>query len=456
MKQTLAYIETNKERFVEELFDLLRIPSISAQPSLHKEDMVRCAEWLAASLVKAGADTAQVMPTNGNPVVYAEKIVNPEARTVLVYGHYDVMPVDPREEWKTEPFEPVIKDGRIWGRGADDDKGQLFMHAKAFEAMCATDSLPCNVKFMLEGEEEIGSANLYDFCRENKELLAADIILVSDTSMISMDTPSITCGLRGLTYMEVEVTGPNKDLHSGLFGGAVANPANVLTRLVSSLVDENGRVTIPGFYDDVRELTPAEREAFNQAPFNMDDYKRALDIDEVEGEAGYTTIERTGVRPSLDVNGIWGGYTGEGTKTVIPSKASAKISMRLVPNQDFEKIGELFKAHFEAIAPKSVKVDVRFLHGGAPYVAPTDMAAYKAAEKAIVDTFGKKPLPFYSGGSIPIISGFEQILGIKSLLIGFGLAEDAIHSPNESFGLNQFYKGIETIPLFYKYFAEQE
>ncbi|MBQ3246519.1 MAG: dipeptidase [Alistipes sp.] len=435
---------------------MLRIPSISAQPSLHKEDMVRCAEWLAASLVKAGADNAQVMPTNGNPVVYAEKIINPEARTVLVYGHYDVMPVDPREEWLTEPFEPVIKDGRIWGRGADDDKGQLFMHAKAFEAMCATDSLPCIVKFMLEVEEEIGSANLYDFCRENKELLKADIILVSDTSMISMDTPSITCGLRGLTYMEVEVTGPNKDLHSGLFGGAVANPANVLTRLVSSLVDNKGRVTIPHFYDDVRELTPAEREAFNQAPFCLEDYKRSLDIDDIEGEEGYTTIERTGVRPSLDVNGIWGGYTGEGTKTVIPSKASAKISMRLVPNQDFEKIGELFKAHFEAIAPKSVKVDVRFLHGGAPYVAPTDMAAYKAAEKAIIDTFGKKPLPFYSGGSIPIISGFEQILGIKSLLIGFGLAEDAIHSPNESYGLNQFYKGIETIPLFYKYFAEQQ
>ncbi len=456
MKQTLAYVEANKERFVEELFELLRIPSISAQPSLHKEDMVRCAEWLAASLMKAGADNAQVMPTNGNPVVYAEKIINPEARTVLVYGHYDVMPVDPREEWLTEPFEPVIKDGRIWGRGADDDKGQLFMHAKAFEAMCATDSLPCNVKFMLEGEEEIGSANLYDFCRENKELLKADIILVSDTSMISMDTPSITCGLRGLTYMEVEVTGPNKDLHSGLFGGAVANPANVLTRLVSSLVDDKGRVTIPHFYDDVRELTPAEREAFNQAPFCLEDYKRSLDIDDIEGEEGYTAIERTGVRPSLDVNGIWGGYTGEGTKTVIPSKASAKISMRLVPNQNFEKIGELFKAHFEAIAPKSVKVDVRFLHGGAPYVAPTDMAAYKAAEKAIVDTFGKKPLPFYSGGSIPIISGFEQILGIKSLLIGFGLAEDAIHSPNESYGLNQFYKGIETIPLFYKYFAEQQ
>lgn len=447
------YIAANNDRFLSELFELLRIPSISAQ-SYHKEDMVRCAEWLAAALVKAGADHAEVMPTNGNPVVFGEKRIEGAKRTVLVYGHYDVMPEDPRDEWRTNPFEPEIKDGRIWCRGADDDKGQLFMHVKAFEAMCATDSLPCNVKFMLEGEEEIGSANLYDFCRENKEMLAADIILVSDTSMISMDTPSITCGLRGLTYMEVEVTGPNKDLHSGLFGGAVANPANVLTRLVSSLVDENGHVTIPGFYDDVRELTPAEREAFNKAPFSLDEYKKALDIDDVEGEAGYTTIERTGVRPSLDVNGIWGGYIGEGTKTVIPSKASAKISMRLVPNQNFEKIGELFKAHFEKIAPKSVKVDVRFLHGGAPYVAPTDMAAYKAAEKAIEQTFGKKPLPFYSGGSIPIISGFEQILGIKSLLIGFGLAEDAIHSPNESYGLNQFNKGIETIPYFYKYFAE--
>ena len=447
------YIAANNDRFLSELFELLRIPSISAQ-SYHKEDMVRCAEWLTAALVKAGADHAEVMPTNGNPVVFGEKRIEGAKRTVLVYGHYDVMPEDPRDEWRTNPFEPEIKDGRIWCRGADDDKGQLFMHVKAFEAMCATDSLPCNVKFMLEGEEEIGSANLYDFCRENKEMLAADIILVSDTSMISMDTPSITCGLRGLTYMEVEVTGPNKDLHSGLFGGAVANPANVLTRLVSSLVDENGHVTIPGFYDDVRELTPAEREAFNKAPFSLDEYKKALDIDDVEGEAGYTTIERTGVRPSLDVNGIWGGYIGEGTKTVIPSKASAKISMRLVPNQNFEKIGELFKAHFEKIAPKSVKVDVRFLHGGAPYVAPTDMAAYKAAEKAIEQTFGKKPLPFYSGGSIPIISGFEQILGIKSLLIGFGLAEDAIHSPNESYGLNQFNKGIETIPYFYKYFAE--
>ncbi len=448
------YIEQNKERFLSELFDLLRIPSISAQTE-YKPQMVKCAEWLAASLVKAGADRADVLPTEGNPVVFAEKIIDPAAKTVLVYGHYDVMPVDPIDEWRTTPFEPEVKDGRIYGRGADDDKGQLFMHAKAFESMCATDNLPCNVKFLLEGEEEIGSPSLYKFCEDNKELLKADIILVSDTSMISMQTPSITTGLRGLTYMQVEVTGPNKDLHSGLFGGAVANPANVLTRLVASLVDENGHVTIPGFYDDVLELTKEEREAFNKAPFNLDNYKEALDIDDVEGEAGFTTMERTGIRPSLDVNGIWGGYTEEGTKTIIPSKASAKISMRLVPNQNFEKIAELFEKHFRAIAPKSVKIDVKFLHGGMPYVAPTSMPAYQAAEQAIEETFGKKPLPFYSGGSIPIISGFERILGIKSLLIGFGLAEDAIHSPNESYGLNQFYKGIETIPLFYKYFAEK-
>ena len=455
MDQVKQYIEANRERFVNELFDLLRIPSISAQ-SEHKPDMQRCAEHLAAALVKAGADRAEVMPTEGNPVVYAEKIVSPKAKTVLVYGHYDVMPVDPRDEWRTEPFEPVVIDGRIWGRGADDDKGQLWMHAKAFEAMCATGTLPCNVKFMLEGEEEIGSPSLYDFCRRNKKLLKADIILVSDTSMISMQTPSITCGLRGLAYMEVEVTGPDKDLHSGLFGGAVANPANVLARLVASLIDENGHVTIPGFYDDVRELTAAERRAFNRAPFNLAAYKRSLSIGDVEGEAGYTTIERTGIRPSLDVNGIWGGYIGEGTKTVIPSKASAKISMRLVPNQDYRKISRLFERHFRAIAPRSVKVKVRALHGGMPYVAPTDMPAYKAAEKAVARTFGKKPLPFYSGGSIPIISGFESILGIKSLLIGFGLAEDAIHSPNESFGLEQFYRGVETIPWFYKYFAESK
>ncbi|WP_418983834.1 dipeptidase [Alistipes sp.] len=453
MDKVKHYIEANNDRFISELFDLLRIPSISAE-SAHKPDMERCAEFLAAALAKAGADRADVLPTEGNPVVYAEKIVSPKAKTVLVYGHYDVMPVDPREEWHTEPFEPVIQEGRIRGRGADDDKGQLWMHAKAFEAMCATDSLPCNVKFMLEGEEEIGSPSLYKFCEQNKKMLKADIILVSDTSMISMDTPSITCGLRGLAYMEVEVTGPDKDLHSGLFGGAVANPANVLARLIARLVDENGHVTIPGFYDDVRELTPAERRAFNKAPFSLAAYKKSLAVGDVEGEAGYTTLERTGVRPSLDVNGIWGGYTGEGTKTVIPSKASAKISMRLVPNQDYRKISKLFERYLKAIAPKSVKVKVRALHGGMPYVAPTDMPAYKAAERAVQETFGKKPLPFYSGGSIPIISGFESILGIKSLLIGFGLAEDAIHSPNESYGLDQFRRGVETIPLFYKFFAE--
>ncbi|MCX4261411.1 MAG: dipeptidase [Alistipes sp.] len=453
MDNVKVYIEQNKDRFLSELFDLLRIPSISAQSS-HKGDMQTCAEWLAAALVKSGADRAEVMPTEGNPVVYAEKIIDPKARTVLVYGHYDVMPVDPLDEWRTDPFEPVVTDGRIWGRGADDDKGQLYMHAKAFEAMCATDSLPCNVKFMLEGEEEIGSASLYKFCADNKQLLEADIILVSDTSMISFDTPSITCGLRGITYMQVEVTGPDKDLHSGLYGGAVANPANVLTQLVASLVDENGHVTIDGFYDDVRVLTDSERTELNKAPFSLDEYKRAVDVRDVAGEAGYTTIERTGIRPSLDVNGIWGGYIDEGTKTIIPSKASAKISMRLVPDQDFNKIAELFEKHFRKIAPRSVRVDVRFLHGGAPYVSPTDMPAYKAAERAVEQTFGRKPLPFYSGGSIPIISGFEKILGIKSILLGFGLSQDAIHSPNESYGLDQFYRGIETLPLFYKYFAE--
>lgn len=455
MIKSRYYIKQNSERFESELFDLLRIPSISAQSS-HKGDMVRCAEWLAASLLKAGADKAEVMPTEGNPVVYAEKIIDPKAKTVLVYGHYDVMPVDPVEEWHTDPFEPVIKDGRIWARGANDDKGQSFMHVKAFEAMVNCGELPCNVKFMLEGEEEIGSASLYKWCRDNKKMLKADVILVSDTSLIGWETPSITCGLRGLCYMEVEVTGPNKDLHSGLYGGAVANPANVLTRLVASLIDETGHITIPNFYDDVRELTPAERRAFNKAPFCLREYKKALEIGDVEGEDGYTTIERTGVRPSLDVNGIWGGYTEEGTKTVIPSKASAKISMRLVPDQDYVKIGKLFEKHFKAIAPKSVKVKVRTLHGGAPYVSPTDLPTYKAAAKALEETFGKKPLPYYSGGSIPIISGFEKILGLKSILMGFGLDRDAIHSPNESYGLDNFYRGIETITLFYKYFAQSK
>ncbi len=451
--ETKSYIDAHRDRFLAELFDLLRIPSISAQ-SEHKPDMKRCAEWLAAKLVEAGADRAEVMPTEGNPVVYAERIVDPALPTVLVYGHYDVMPVDSVDEWRTEPFEPVVKEGRIWGRGADDDKGQLFMHAKAFETLCATDSLPCNVKFMLEGEEEIGSSSLYGFCEEYKELLQADVILVSDTSMLGMDTPSITVGLRGLSYVEVEVKGPNKDLHSGLFGGAVANPAIVLSQMIARLVDDRGRITIPGFYDGVRELSAAEREAFNAAPFSIEKYKEALEIGDVAGEEGYTTLERTGVRPSLDVNGIWGGYTGEGSKTVIPSTASAKISMRLVPGQEPERIARLFEAYFKSLAPESVTVSVKYLHGGMPYVSPTDMPAYKAAEQAIVETFGRKPLPFYSGGSIPIISGFERILGIKSLLIGFGLSQDAIHSPNESYGLDQFYKGIETITAFYRHLAE--
>ena len=448
-----TYIAQNKDRFLEELFELLRIPSVSAQ-SEHKPDMVKTAEWLKKALLKSGADKAEVMPSEGNPVVYAEKIIDPAKPTVLVYGHYDVMPEDPIDEWKTNPWEPVVKDNRIYARGANDDKGQLYMHAKAFETMVATGTLPCNVKFMLEGEEEIGSPSLYKWCRDNKELVKADIILVSDTSLISWETPSITCGLRGLCYMQVEVIGPNKDLHSGLYGGAVANPANVLTDLVSSLIDEHGRITIPGFYDDVRELSPAEREVLNQAPFSVEEYKKALDVKELKGEEGYTTMERTGVRPSLDVNGIWGGYTLEGTKTIIPSKASAKISMRLVPHQNHIKIAELFEKHFRTIAPDYVKVNVKALHGGQPYVSPTDLPAYKAAEKAMEATFGKKPLPFYSGGSIPIVSGFEDILGLKSILIGFGLDKDAIHSPNESYGLDNFYRGIETITLFYKHYAE--
>lgn len=453
MNKVNEYIAANRERFLAELFELLRIPSISAQAE-YKDDMVRCAEWLRDALLKSGADRAEVMPTAGNPVVYAEKTVEPSAPTVLVYGHYDVMPVDPLDEWKTEPFEPVVKDGRIYARGADDDKGQLFMHVKAFEAMVKTGSLPCNVKFMLEGEEETGSASLYKFCEDNRAMLRSDVILVSDTSLIGWDTPSITCGLRGLTYMQVEVQGPDRDLHSGLFGGAVANPANALAGIIAKLIDDKGRITIPGFYDGVRELTAAQREEFNKAPFDPAAYKKSLGIGDVAGEEGYTTMERTGVRPSLDVNGIWGGYTGEGTKTIIPAKASAKISMRLVPDQDYHRIGELFTRYVERLEPESVKVKCEFLHGGAPYVTPTDLPAYRAAERAMEQTFGKKPLPYYSGGSIPIISGFEKILGVKSVLMGFGLDIDAIHSPNESFGLDNFYRGIETLPLFYKYFAE--
>ena len=416
--------------------------------------MVRCAERWKELILAAGADKAEVMPTDGNPVVYGEKMVNPNAPTVLVYGHYDVMPVDPEELWNTKPFEPVIKDGKIWARGADDDKGQSFMHAKAFEYLVKTNQLTCNVKFMLEGEEEIGSTSLYGFCEKNKELLKSDIILVSDTSMIATDTPSITVGLRGLTYLEVEVKGPNADLHSGIFGGAVANPINILCQMIASLTDERNRITIPGFYDDVLVVSDEERALMAQAPFNLEDYKKALDIEEVHGEEGYTTIERTGIRPTLDLCGIWGGYTGEGSKTVLPSEAHAKVSMRLVPNQNSQKIAEMFQKHFEAMAPKCVKVKVTPCHGGEAYVSPIDMPAYKAAEKAYETTFGKRPIPTRSGGSIPIIAGFEKILGVKSILMGFGLGSDAIHSPNENYKVEHFLKGIETIPYFYKFYGE--
>ena len=453
MEHVKEYIEANKERFLEELFELIRIPSISSL-SNHKPDMLKTAEHIKESIIKAGADKAEVMSTIGNPVVYGEKIINPELPTVLVYAHYDVMPVDPLELWKSKPFEPVIKDGKIWARGADDDKGQGFMHIKAFELMVQTNTLPCNVKFMIEGEEEIGSPSLGKFCAENKELLKADVILVSDTGMIAPDIPSITTGLRGLSFMEVTVTGPNKDLHSGLFGGAVANPANILCKMIDSLMDDDNKVTIPGFYDDVIVVSDEERAEMAKAPFTLDEYKKALDLNEVWGEKGFSTNERTGIRPSLDVNGIWGGYTGEGAKTVLPSKAHAKISMRLVPNQDNNKISELFEKHFKAIAPPYVKVEVKALHGGQGYVSPTDMIAYKAADKAYTEVYGKKPVPVRSGGSIPIISTFEEVLGIKSILMGFGLESDAIHSPNENFPLEQFFNGIETIPYFYKYFVE--
>ncbi|MCF8296309.1 MAG: dipeptidase [Saprospiraceae bacterium] len=453
MEYVKKYIETHKDRFLEELFELIRIPSISSL-SEHKADMQKTAEHIKKAIIDAGADKAEVMPSIGNPVVYAEKIINPELPTVLVYAHYDVMPVDPIELWKSQPFEPVVRDGKIWARGADDDKGQGFMHIKAFELMVKTDTLPCNVKFMIEGEEEIGSPSLGKFCEENKELLKADIILVSDTGMIAPDIPSITTGLRGLSFMEVTVTGPNKDLHSGLFGGAVANPANILCKMIDSLLDENNQITISGFYDDVIVVSDAERAEMAKAPFELDEYKKAIDVAEVWGEKGYSTNERTGIRPSLDVNGIWGGYTGEGAKTVLPSKAHAKISMRLVPNQDNHKISELFEKHFKAIAPPYVKVEVKALHGGQGYVSPTDSIAYQAADKAYTKVYGKKPVPVRSGGSIPIISTFEQILGVKSILMGFGLESDAIHSPNENYPLEQFFNGIETIPYFYQYYVE--
>lgn len=447
------YIETNKNRFLEELFALLRIPSISSE-SAHKPDMLKAAEYWKAQLLEAGADKAEVMPTEGNPVVYGEKIINPKAKTVLVYGHYDVMPVDPLDLWKTPPFEPQIIGDRLYGRGANDDKGQSFMHAKAFEYMVRENCLPCNVKFMLEGEEEIGSPSLEKWCADHKEMLKADVILVSDTSMIAPDVPSITVGLRGLSYVQVKVTGPNKDLHSGIFGGAVANPANVLAKLVADLIDENGHITVPGFYDDVVEISAEERAAMAKAPFDEATYKKALDIAQTQGEKGFSTIERTGIRPSLDVNGMWSGYTGEGAKTVLPSMACAKISMRLVPNQNWEKIAHQIADCLQERAPKSVKVEVEILHGGQAYGADLQSEAYQAAEKAYMEIYGKRPIPTRSGGSIPIIATFERVLGIKSLLMGFGLEADAIHSPNESYLLENFFRGITTIEAFYRHFGK--
>jgi len=448
MNEIRSYIDSNKERFLNELFELLRIPSISSESS-HKGDMIRAAEYWKEAIVNAGADFAELCPTSGNPVVYGEKMMNPAYPTVIVYAHYDVMPVDPIELWNTDPFEPVVIDGKIYARGADDDKGQGFMHAKAFEYLLKSNQLKCNIKFMIEGEEEIGSPAMVEWCRQNINKLKGDIILVSDTGMIASDIPSITVGLRGLTYLQIELTGPNRDLHSGLFGGAVANPINQLAKMIASLTDEKGRITIPGFYDDVAEVSEAERTALNKAPFSLDDYKKAIDVAEVFGEEGFTTVERTGIRPTLDMCGIWGGYSGEGSKTVLPSKAYAKLSSRLVPHQNNHKIAELIKAHLESIAPVYTKVKVEILHGGQPYVMPIEGKAYQAADDALTEVFGKKPVPTRSGGSIPIIATFEEILGIKSLLMGFGLESDAIHSPNENYRIENFLNGIEAIARFY-------
>jgi len=458
MEKTIQYIQENKERFLQELFELLRIPSVSADPK-YKEDVARCAESVADHLRKAGADAVEICATEGHPIVYGEKMIDPSKPTVLVYGHYDVQPADPFELWHTPPFEPTIRkteihpEGAIFARGSCDDKGQMFSHVKAFEAMVKTGELPCNIKFMIEGEEECGSNNLGPFVRNNKQRLKSDVILISDTSILANDTPSIDCGLRGLSYLEVEVTGSNRDLHSGVYGGAVCNPINILAKMIASLHDENNHITIPGFYDKVLELNEKERADLNRAPFDVDAYKKDLDIDDIWGEKGYTTLERTGIRPTLDCNGIWGGYIGEGAKTVLPSKAFAKISMRLVPHQVSDEITELFTRHFLSIAPKGVRVEVRPHHGGEPVVTPTDSKSYQAASRAMQQTFGKEPIPTRGGGSIPIVALFEQELEVKTVLMGFGLDSDALHSPNEHYGLFNYYRGIETIPYFHHFFA---
>lgn len=446
-----SYIDSNKERFLEELFSLIRIPSISAKQE-HKPDMEACARRWTEILLASGADKAVVMPTEGNPVVYGEKIVSPDAPTVLVYAHYDVMPAEPLELWKSLPFEPEIREGRIWARGADDDKGQGMIQVKGFETAWKENLLHCNVKFIFEGEEEIGSPSLEAFCRQHADLLKADVILVSDTSMVSAETPSLTTGLRGLAYWEIEVTGPNRDLHSGHFGGAVANPINVLCKLMADLTDDDGRITLPGFYDEVEEVSSEEREMIARIPFDEEKYKQAIGVDALFGEKGYSTLERNSIRPSFDICGIWGGYTGEGSKTVLPSKAYAKVSCRLVPHQEHEKISKMFEAYMARVAPAYVKVKVTPSHGGQGYVCPIDLPAYKAAEKAVGVGFGQKPLAVRRGGSIPIISTFEQVLGIKTVLMGFGLEQNAIHSPNESCRLDIFYKGIESVAEFYREF----
>lgn len=453
MQKIKDYVEANKDRFLNELFELLRFPSVSADPQF-KEGVLNTAEFVAQKLKDAGANNVEICPTAGYPIVYGERIIDSNLPTVLVYGHYDVQPADPIELWDTPPFEPTIRDGKIYARGAADDKGQFYMHVKAFEYMVKENELACNVKFMIEGEEEVGSENLGIFVKENIERLKSDVIVISDTAMISLETPSIETGLRGLSYVEVEVVGPNRDLHSGVYGGGVANPATILSKMIASLHDENNHITIPGFYDDVAELSAEQRKALNEAPFDIEVYKEDLGVEELWGEKGYTTIERTGIRPTLEVNGIWGGYIGEGAKTVLPSKANAKISMRLVPNQNSERITQLFKKHFENIAPKSVQVIVKPHHGGEPVVTPTDGIAYQAAEKALEVAFGKKPVPTRGGGSIPIVSLFEKELGVKSVLLGFGLDSDNLHSPNEKYGIENYLKGIQTIPLFHKYYAE--
>jgi acetylornithine deacetylase/succinyl-diaminopimelate desuccinylase-like protein len=453
MQKTQDFIQSNRERFMAELFDLLRIPSISADPAF-SADVHSCAAFVAERLKEAGADAVEICPTAGYPIVYGEKIIDPALPTVLVYGHYDVQPAVPLELWTTPPFEPEIRNERIYARGSADDKGQFYMHLKAFEAMWASGELPCNVKFMIEGEEEVGSNNLSTFVKNEKQRLAADMVLISDTSMLGNDTPSIDVGLRGLSYVEVEVTGPNRDLHSGVYGGAVANPINILSRMIARMHDDQGRIAIPGFYADVVALSEADRKALNSAPFDVEEYKKDLGIEALHGEEGFSTFERTGTRPTLDVNGIWGGYTGEGAKTVLPSKAYAKISMRLVPNQRSETITQLFSDYFKSIAPPSVQVEVRPHHGGEPVVTPSDSPEFKAASLAMKATFGKEPIPTRGGGSIPIVALFEKELGLKSVLMGFGLDIDALHSPNESYGVFNFYKGIETIPWFFHHYAQ--